>query len=361
MSSMEEIVVTRREVSRREEVSFDDLGFGDLFSDHMLICEWEDRRWGTPKIIPRQPLAVDPAALGLHYGQSVFEGLKAYHGTRDGKIRLFRPERNAARLASSCERLCIPVIEASAFRQCVTGLVAAEVEWVPRARGEALYIRPMIFANEGHLAVRPATRYTFVIVAAPVGQYFARYNRALRLKAESTFTRAVPGGTGAAKTAGNYGATLRPMLDAGGAGFDQILWLDAHDHAFAEEAGQMNIFFRLRDEVVTPDLSGTILPGVTRESVLTMLEDWGIATSVRRISIAELAKASQDGTLLEIFGAGTAAVVVPIQSITFRDTVIQGRPGGSALLSERLCENLLAIQHGEAADPRGWTQLVETG
>ena len=359
MARTNNIPVTLIEKSARAETAFDNLGFGEVFSDHMFLSDWADGGWKSPRIVPREALKVDPAALGLHYGQSVFEGLKAYRGIADNRIRLFRPERNAQRLAASCNRLCIPAPDGDQLVDWIKSLVAVEAKWIPENLGEALYIRPMIFATEGHLAVRPANQYTLVIVAAPVGQYFAQYGRPLRIKAEDRYTRAASGGTGAAKTAGNYGATLKPMFEAASEGFDQILWLDGDEHAFAEEAGQMNIFFRIGDEVITPELSGTILPGVTRDSVLSLLKQWGIKATARRISMVELRKAAESANLLEIFGAGTAAVGVPVDSIQYQDFDIRACPPSSSSLSQRLLQSLLAIQHGQVEDTNNWTQFVD--
>jgi branched-chain amino acid aminotransferase len=360
MAKTGNIPVTLIDKSAHAETAFDSLGFGDAFSDHMLLCDWADGEWKSPRIVPREPLKVDPAALGLHYGQSVFEGLKAYRGTADNRIRLFRPDRNAQRLAASCNRLCIPAPAPDQLIDWISSLVAVEAKWIPEKFGEALYIRPMIFATEGHLAVRPANQYTLVIVAAPVGQYFAQYGRPVRVTAEDRYPRATPGGTGAAKTAGNYGATLKPMFEAASQGFDQILWLDGDEHAFAEEAGQMNIFFRIGNEVITPELSGTILPGVTRDSVLSLLKQWGIKATARRISMAELRKATESENLLEIFGAGTAAVVVPVDSIQYQDFDIRARPPSANSISQRLFQSLLAIQHGQVDDTNNWIQFVDT-
>jgi len=349
---------TLKKVSDLAAAQGQDPGFGNVFSDHMLVREWIDGEWGNPMITPRAPIAVEPSALGIHYGQSVFEGLKAYRGSQDDVIRLFRPDRNASRLEASSTRLCIPTLPTEEFIECIRQLVATDADWVPKEREHALYVRPMVFASEGHLAVRPASRYQLVITTAPVAPYFSSSSRALRLKAESRFTRAAPGGTGSAKTSGNYAPTLRPMAAAAEEGFDQILWLDAQEHAFAEEAGQMNIFFRIGDEVITPELSGTILPGVTRESALTLLEDWGIKTSTRRISMMELVEASHQGSLLEIFGAGTAAVIASVASISHLGHEITAAPDSGDSLGQRLREALLGIQYGEIADPHNWVRLV---
>ena len=352
------IKVIPRDHSGLSALNGQDPGFGDFFSDHMLIREWSSDAWQDARIVARGPLEVEPSALGIHYGQSVFEGLKAYRGTHDDAIRLFRPEQNAARLAASCLRLCIPAVQTDEFIECIRELVRVDAAWVPKQRGHALYVRPLLFATEGHLAVRPSNRYQFVITTAPVAPYFSANSRPLRLKAEARFTRAAMGGTGSAKTSGNYAPTLRPMAAAAEEGFDQILWLDARDHAFAEEAGQMNIFFRIGNEVVTPELSGTILPGVTRDSVLTLLDAWGIATTTRRVSMSELAQASRSGELLEIFGAGTAAVVAPVASIRHLDEEISTSPIEEPSLAGRLREALLGIQHGEIEDRYNWVCSV---
>jgi branched-chain amino acid aminotransferase len=261
-------------------------------------------------------------------------------------------------LIDSCERLAIPNIPVDEFVACVRALVEVEKNWVPLEKGEALYIRPLIFASEQHIAVRAATTYTFVIMAGPAEPYFASGRSKLRLKAEGRYTRAAAGGTGAAKTSGNYAGTLKPMAEAITEGFDQILWLDGQTHRFAEEAGQMNVFFRIGDEVVTPELSGTILPGVTRDTVIQLLSDWGYTVSTRQVSIQELKSASDAGLLIEMFGAGTAAVIAPIQSITFHEEELRVNAHNESELSKRLLDTILGIQHGTLADTHGWTVKI---
>jgi len=357
-SDLMDIKVTTTSHSTLDRLDREPLAFGNIFSDHMLIRRWHDGQWGAAEIRPRQPIPMDPTTLALHYGQTVFEGMKAYRGVSDGRLRLFRPEQNAKRLANSCERLAIPAVATDDFVECVKAIVRTEQAWVPRARGESLYIRPLIFATEEHIAVRAALDYLFVIVTAPVAPYFSAEAKALRLKAEPRYTRAVPGGTGFAKTAGNYAATLKPMAAAAAEGFDQILWLDANEHNYAEEAGQMNIFFRIGDEVVTPELSGTILPGVTRDSVIQLLKDWGIPVSERKVSIAELQQAADEGELKEMFGAGTAAVVAPIQSVEHLGREIRVTPDPNGSLTQRLLDTILGIQFGEVEDHHGWALEV---
>ena len=324
----------------------------------MFRRQWKDGQWGEGSVVPHEKIQISPGCLGLHYGQAVFEGLKAYRGTRDNVIRLFRPERNAARLEASCERLCIPAIAPDDFLEAISTLVSVEKEWVPNSRSETLYLRPLVFGSEGHLSVRPATSYEFLIIAAPVSEYFDRGGPGISLKAEDHFTRAAPGGMGAAKTGGNYASTLRPTGDGLANGYDQILWLDSEEHQFIEEAGQMNIFFRIGDTVITPPLAGTILPGVTRDSILSLLGEWGIENEERRISIAELKDAKRKDNLVEVFGAGTAAVVAPIKRIEFKRESIVVPDAAPDALCNRLYNELTGIQYGEIPDHYGWTLVV---
>tara|TARA_B100000809_G_scaffold245035_1_gene271584 strand:- start:116 stop:1225 length:1110 start_codon:yes stop_codon:yes gene_type:complete len=345
--------------SRLAEVDYANLGFGDYFSDHMVTCEFSGGMWGEPSIVPFSPIEMSPAALALHYGQTVFEGLKAFRGTDDRKIRLFRVDRNAARLTASCTRLCIPAPDESLVIDSIKQLVMLDQGWAPSRRGEALYVRPVLIATEPHLAVRPASRYRLLIFTSPVCEYFAQVKSPLYLKAEERYTRAPHGGTGYAKTASNYSVTLRPMNDSVEDGFDQILWLDGQEHKYVEEAGQMNIFFRLGDSVVTPDLSGTILPGVTRESVLTLLDDMGVTATERRLSMDELFLAQANGELYEAFGAGTASVVVPIGRIRYHDSDLRFPDEQQGNLCPELYNKILGIQHGELEDRHYWMMPLE--
>lgn len=343
------------ESSRLSSVNFDDPGFGDVFSDHMFQMDYVDGAWRDPCIVPYGPFPIEPGALVLHYGQSVFEGLKAFSGT-DGVIRVFRPDRNAARLAESCRRLCIPPFDREVLFDAIDQLVRIDRDWIPGRRGQALYIRPLIIATESNLNVRPATRYRFFIMTSPVREYFT--GGTVHLKAERRYTRAAPGGMGYAKTGGNYAASLLPGAESRALGHDQVLWLDGVAHRHVEEVGQMNIFFRIAGTVLTPDLRGTILPGVTRESVLQLLADRGIACEERRIDIDEIVAAADEGTLEEAFGAGTAAVIVPVGRISVDDRTIEingARPGP---LAESLYTAIVDIQRGDAEDVHGWNRLV---
>jgi len=297
--------------------------------------------------------------LALHYGQTVFEGLKAFRGTEDDKVRLFRIDRNAERLRDSCERLCIPVPGRDALIDAITQLVKLDQQWTPTNRGESLYVRPIVIATEGHLAVRPSASYMLIVFTSPVCEYFAQARSRLYLKAEDRFTRAAPGGTGYAKTGSNYAVTLRPINDSVTQGFDQILWLDGQSHRYVEEAGQMNIFFRLGENVVTPELGGTILPGVTRDSVLMLLKEKGIPCEERRVSMQELIEAESAGELKEAFGAGTASVVVPIGKISYLGKDICLPESSDNDLCPFLYDQILGIQHGELEDTRQWMTVIE--
>ena len=293
--------------SRRGDVDFDNLGFGNVFCDHMLSMEWEDGEWLRPRIIPYGPIAMEPCNAALHYGQSVFEGMKAFQG-RDGRVRIFRPDMNARRLEASCDRLCVPRIDPEMFLAGIDRLVAVDQAWIPARRGESLYIRPIIFSNESHLEVRPSRTFRMLVMTSPVRSYFDESMPAVTLKVEDTYTRAAPGGTGAAKTAGNYAGSLYPAELARREGYMQVLWLDGVEHRYVEEVGAMNIFFRINGHVVTPELRGSILPGVTRDAVITLLRENGHKVVERRILIDEIVDASRNGALEEAFGAGTAAV-----------------------------------------------------
>ncbi len=344
--------------SRRSGVDPSRLGFGDHFSDHMFSMRCHDGSWGQPEIVPLAPVPVHPGSLALHYGQSVFEGLKAFRGT-DGRVRIFRPDRNAARLRDSCRRLCIPPLPDGAFEEAVEAIVRMEHEWIPRRRGEALYVRPLIYAEDAHLQVRPSARYRLLVLTSPVTNYYNRAAGAISLKAQSRYTRAAPGGVGFAKTGGNYAAALFPATESIAEGFDQALWLDGIEHRYVEEVGQMNIFFDFDGRVATPELRGTILPGITRESVLTLLGDRGIKVEERRIAIDEVVRRSEDGALREAFGAGTAAVITPIGRIGFEGTTYEINGGSAGPLGAELYDALIGIQLGEREDRHGWNRIVE--
>ncbi|KAA3634627.1 MAG: branched-chain amino acid aminotransferase [Proteobacteria bacterium] len=350
------IVTRAAETSRLDTVNFDDPGFGDVFSDHICQMEYRDGAWRDAAIVPYGSFAIEPGALSLHYGQTVFEGLKAFLGD-DGRIRVFRPDRNAARLSESCRRLCIPPFDTGVFLRAIDELVRLDRGWIPSRRGQSLYIRPLIIATESNLNVRPSNTYRFFIMTSPVREYFT--GGAVRLRAERSYTRAAPGGMGYAKTAGNYAASLLPGAESQQQGYDQVLWLDGVEHRYVEEVGQMNIFFKIDGKVVTPDLRGTILPGVTRESVIELLHDEGIPCEARRIEIAEIFDAAATGRLDEAFGAGTAAVIAPVGRISLDDRAVDINDGKAGPLALFLYDRILDIQRGDANDPHHWNRIVD--
>jgi branched-chain amino acid aminotransferase len=357
-SILDDLRIQRAATSRRSEVDPSRLGFGDHFSDHMFSLRYRDGAWGHPEIVPLAPIPLHPGCLALHYGQSVFEGLKAFRGV-DDKVRVFRPDRNAARFRESCLRLCIPALPDGVFEAAVEEIVRVEHEWIPTGRGEALYVRPLVFAEDGHLQVRPSSTFRLLVFTSPVTNYYNREAGAVALKAQSRYTRAAPGGVGFAKTGGNYAAALFPATESIAEGFDQSLWLDGAEHRYVEEVGQMNIFFDFEGRVATPDLRGTILPGITRESVIALLRDRGIEVEERRIAIDEVIRRSKDGTLREAFGAGTAAVITPIGRIGFEGKMHEINGGASGPLGAELYDALIGIQLGEREDCHGWNRIVD--
>lgn len=344
--------------SRLPEVDYENLGFGDVFSDHMFTLDYADGHWHNPQILPYGPIMLTPGVASLHYGQSVFEGLKAFRGA-DGVIRIFRPDMNAKRLNGSCQRLCIPILDRELILAAIKRLVQIDQAWIPSKRGQSLYIRPLVFGTESHLDVRPSEEFKFIVMTSPVRTYYMSNSVGVGLKVQEKFTRAAPGGTGFAKTAGNYAASLLPGHMAREAGFQQALWLDGAEHRYVEEVGQMNIFFRIGDKIVTPELRGTILPGITRDSVITLLRDKGYDVEERLIEIAEIVDAIRSGELREAFGAGTAAVVMPVSRLGYGEETFAIGNGASGELTQQLYEEITAIQFGESEDRYHWNMIVE--
>ena len=314
----------------------DQIRFGTVFSDHQLICEYaEPRGWGPARIVPAQPLALDPASAGLHYGQAMFEGLKAFRGV-DGKVRIFRLDRHCARMAKGAARLCMPALPPAVMRQAVLAFARWNATGCRKQPGTALYLRPTLFATEPFLGVRPAQQYLFFIIGAPVGSYFSAGARPLRLRVEEREVRAAPGGLGAIKAAANYAASLHAAEQARAEGFDQVLWTDAREHQAIEEAGMMNVFVHLHGEVITPPLHGTILGGVTREAVLTLLRRWGLPLREKRLTMDEILEARRVGQLHEMFATGTGAAVAAIGELGWRGERIVAGDGGEGPLARRL-------------------------
>lgn len=334
------------------------LGFGDIYADHMLIIDYEKGKgWFNARIEPFGNLHINPAAMALHYGQLIFEGLKAYRG-QDGSIYLFRARDNFARFNRSATRLVMPEVDMDLVMDGMKKLILLDKDWVPHSGGTSLYIRPTMLASEPHLGVRPATEYLFFIIIGPVGAYYPEGLNPVRIYVEDRYIRAAVGSTGEAKAAGNYAGSLLAAEEAKEKGFTQVLWLDANERKYVEEVGTMNMFFVIENEVITAPLTGSILPGVTRDSVIQMVKDWGMKVTERSLSIDEVIAAAKDGRLNEAFGTGTAAVISPVGQITYRgeDHVVAGSKMGE--LSQKLYNEIVAIQYGEKEDPYGWREKI---
>ncbi|SDJ17256.1 branched-chain amino acid aminotransferase [Salimicrobium halophilum] len=332
--------------------------FGQVFTDHMFVMDYEEGQgWYDPRIVPYAPITLDPAAMIFHYGQTVFEGLKAYR-TKDGGTLLFRPDKNMQRLNKSNRRMSIPEIDEEEVLGYIKQLVEIEKDWVPEFEGTSLYIRPFIISTEPNLAVAPSKTYKLMVILSPVGPYFAGGMKPVRIKVEDEFTRAVKGGTGAAKTAGNYSAAYRAQANAKQEGHADVLWLDGVEKRYIEEVGSMNIFFKIDGKVVTPALSGSILEGVTRMSVLELLKDWDIPVEERKISVAELYQYYEEGKLEEAFGAGTAAVISPVGRLDWLGNTMTINDEEVGPLAKRLYDEITGIQLGEREDTKGWSVNV---
>ena len=335
------------------------LSFGRYYSDHFFIMKFTTGKgWHDPEIKPYTSLELDPAALVLHYGQAIFEGLKAYR-TPDGSINLFRPRSNFERFNASAHLLCMPKVAIDFAVSALKKLVALDRDWVPRQRGSSLYIRPTMIASEAALGVRPANEYLFFIITGPVGAYYAEGFSPVKIYVASEHVRAVRGGVGSAKTPANYAASLFAAEKAKKMGFTQVLWLDAIEMKYIEEVGTMNIFIYFKDKLVTPPLAGTILPGITRDSVLKIVKKWGVKVSEEPVSIEQLISAIGKGEVREIFGTGTAAVISPVGEIYYKNKAYAVSNGKVGELSQKLYEEIFQIQYGEKPDPYGWVEKVE--
>ena len=344
------IPITRVSQSRLTEALRENSEFGATFSDHMLVADWEAGSWKQPQIVPFGPLSFSPALTPFHYGQAIFEGFKA-HRTANRGLAQFRPRANFARMNRSATRLAMPEIPESLFLEGVTELVRLDRDWVPYREGGSLYVRPTYFGVDDTLLVRPANRFRLIVMTCPVGPYFAQ---PIRLLAEERFVRAFPGGTGDSKAAGNYAGGLLAARLAQEKGYHNVLWLDGVERRYVEESGVMNVFFVLDGKAITPPLSGTILPGVTRDSALTLLREIGVPAEERQISIDEVLSAHAAGKLTEAFGAGTAAIVAPIACIRYRDRDLQFPTVSDSSVAARLRSRLVAIQTGREPDTHNW-------
>jgi branched-chain amino acid aminotransferase len=356
-----EIRLTRVPESQRKPIPPDDmqLGFGRHFSDHMFLFDFKpELGWYDPRIVPYASLPLDPACMVLHYGQEVFEGLKAYRGV-DGGIRLFRYRRNLERMNASARRMCMPAFDENVVADALRRLVLLEKDWIPRTEGCALYIRPNMIGTDPFLGVRSASSFLFYIIVGPVGSYYPEGFNPVSIYVSAEHVRAVKGGIGEAKTAGNYAASLYGQMEAKKRGYTQVLWLDGVEHRYVEEVGTMNIFFVIGDEAITSPLTGSILPGVTRDSVLAILRAWGHGVSERRLAIEEVVEAAERGTLREVFGTGTAAVISPVGNFHYQGKSHRVADGRTGALSQKLYEHILGIQYGKEADPYGWVERID--
>jgi len=335
------------------------LTFGTIFTDHMFVMNYQKGKgWFDPRVVPYQPISLEPSAMVFHYGQEMFEGLKAYRAD-DGRALLFRPDMNAKRTNNTNKRLCIPEIPVEDFIQAVQAVVKVDEAWIPNKPGTSLYIRPFIIATDPFLGVRPSDTYLFIIILSPVGAYYPEGLNPVKIWIEDDYVRAVKGGIGEAKTGGNYVASMAAQLKAHDEGYSQVLWLDGVERKYIEEVGAMNIFFKINGKVLTPMLNGSILPGITRNSVIALCKEWGYEVEERRISVDELYEASVNGTLEEVWGTGTAAVISPVGHLRFQDQVMQIKDGGIGELSQKLYDTVTGIQLGKIEDTRGWVVEVK--
>lgn len=334
------------------------LGFGQFFSDHMFIMDYTaGKGWHDPRIEPYAPLTLDPSTMVFHYGQAIFEGLKAYRA-KDGKILLFRPAKNMERVNISNDRLCIPPIDVDFAVEAIKALVKVDEDWIPTAEGTSLYIRPFIISTDPYLGVRPSNTYKFIVILSPVGAYYPEGINPVKIYVEAKYVRAVKGGIGFAKTPGNYAASLKAQMEAKEKGYTQVLWLDGVEKKYVEEVGTMNVFFKINGEIITPSLEGSILAGITRDSAIEQLKDWGFKVTERKISIQEIYDAHAAGTLEEVFGTGTAAVISPVGELNWDGNKITINDGKIGEISGKLYETITGIQNGILPDKFGWTVEV---
>lgn len=355
MYNIQNIKVTKAEPSRISSVDFKNLPFGKYFSDHMLVADYANGKWQEPEIIPYGPICFDPSLAAIHYGQSIFEGIKAFR-MEDGRAAIFRPQENHLRFNKSAFRMEMPAVPEEIFIGGMKKLLEVDQQWIPKDYDHAMYIRPFLFATDHALGVAPSSKYKFMIICCPVGPYYAA---PMKISVEEKFVRAVPGGVGYAKTAGNYAAALHPTEVAKQKGYHQVLWTDAFEHKYVQECGTMNVFFILGDKVITPDLSsGTILEGITRDSVIKVLADMGKEVEERAISVDELVEAYKAGILTEAFGAGTAATISKIEKLGYKDFVMTFDPANMPM-ADKIKNKLIEIKEGLVEDTRKWMLYID--
>lgn len=348
-----QIHIEKVKESKAKHLDFNDIPLGRTFTDHMFLCTYENGAWQTPKIVPMGALTTHPAAMALHYGQAIFEGMKATIDA-NGTPMLFRPEQNAKRLNFSARRLGMPEFPEDLFVQALKVLVGLDKNWIPPQQGSALYLRPFMYADEAFIGMRAATQYKFIIMASPSNPI---YTKRVRLYAETNFIRAAHGGTGEAKAAGNYAAAILPTENAKANGYDQVLWLDAHNFKSIQEVGTMNIFFKIKGKIITPNLDGAILAGITRMSVIELLRHKGYEVTERPISIDEIIEASKNGTLEEAFGTGTAVGIAMIQEIGYKDNVIH--VSNESPVGQMVLETINGVRAGKIPDELRWMIKIQ--
>lgn len=348
-----DIEIIKTSSSKINEVDFDDLKFGSVFSDHMLVCDYKDGKWHTPKIMPYAPVTLDPSAKIFHYGQSIFEGMKAYKDV-DENVWLFRPEDNCKRLNISAERMAIPGLPEAYFMEGLVALLKLDKKWIPTTKGSSLYIRPFIFASGQGFHASPADEYKFIICTAPSGSYFSGEVKVL---IEEKYSRSADGGVGFAKAGGNYAGQFYPTQLAKAKGYQQVIWTDDHKHEYIEEAGAMNIFVRIGDTLITGPTSDRILDGITRKSIIQLAESENIKVEVRKLTVIEVVEAAKNGTLKEMFGAGTAAVISPISGFGYKGEDYE-LPKLESTYADYLKTRITDIQTNKGEDPFGWRYKV---
>jgi len=337
---------------------FSNLGFGNYFTDHMFICDYtKGEGWHDARIVPYAPLNLDPSSMVFHYGQEVFEGLKAYKWS-DGTINLFRPQKNIERLNLSNERICIPTIDEDMALEAIRKLIDTDSDWVPSLEGTSIYVRPFIIATEPALGVHQSKSFMFIVILSPVGAYYTEGINPVKIFVEDEYVRAVKGGTGFTKCGGNYGASIRAQMNAAEKGFTQVLWLDGVSRKYIEEVGTMNVFFKINGEIITPSLEGSVLGGITRASAIEILKDKGYKVNERKISIDEVVEADVNGTFEEMFGTGTAAVISPVGQLTYGEKTITINNGQIGTLTQSLYDDLVGIQTGTTKDAKEWIVKV---
>ena len=358
---MQDIKITKTTAPKAKPTDESKVGFGKLFSDHMFLMDYNpEQGWHDARIVPYAPFSLDPATVVFHYAQELFEGMKAYRSV-DNRILLFRPDCNGKRMQDSSERLCIPTIPVDDFIQAVSALVEVEKDWVPHIDGSSLYIRPFVIATDVGMGVHASHNYTFCIITSPSGAYYPEGIDPVRIYVEDEYIRAAPGLTGYTKCGGNYAASIKAGDEAAKKGFAQVLWLDGVEKKYVEEVGAMNILFKIAGKIYTAPCVGTVLPGVTRRSCIELLRDWGYEVIEDKLAIADVMAAGHDGTLEEVFGTGTAAVVSPVKELDWKGDKVEISGGRIGELTQKLYDTLTGIQWGKVEDTKGWTVEVCKG